>query len=216
MLTVQKSKYAQRFIIAIFASTFLISALSSSIARAQTEKSPLTALQTTTEKAQKTVKTEKGVISGQELERKLTEIIAPMFDFEEMAKSSLAQQWSTLNDKDRNEYVDLFSKLLSRTYLARIRDGIENSTITYKKEKIKGDRAIVDTIVTSKNDNIAVTYRLRLGGTGWRIYDVVIENTGLVSNYRTQFSDALRRDGMNGLLSSLRQKVKENNDRQQG
>jgi phospholipid transport system substrate-binding protein len=43
---------------------------------------------------------------------------------------------------------------------------------------------------------------------GWRVYDVVIENIGLVANYRNEFSGIIRKDKFSGLMEKLRAKVK--------
>jgi phospholipid transport system substrate-binding protein len=38
------------------------------------------------------------------------------------------------------------------------------------------------------------------------VYDVVIENMGLVANYRNEFASIIRREKMEGLLKRLREK----------
>ena len=50
----------------------------------------------------------------------LEQVIADRFDYEEMSKRTLAVQWKALNDRDRQEFVQLFKAFLSDQYAARI------------------------------------------------------------------------------------------------
>jgi phospholipid transport system substrate-binding protein len=49
-------------------------------------------------------------------------------------------------------------------------------------------------------------YRLRLNGSKWLIYDVVIDGVSLVTNYRSQFAAEVRRGGVDGLIRTLASK----------
>ena len=41
----------------------------------------------------------------------------------------------------------------------------------------------------------------------WRVYDVVIENIGLVANYRNEFAGIIRKKQFSGLLADLKATV---------
>ena len=43
-----------------------------------------------------------------------------IFDFTEIARRSLARHWQPLTDAQREEFVDLFSDLLERSYISKI------------------------------------------------------------------------------------------------
>lgn len=53
-------------------------------------------------------------------EKKIREIVNKRFDFEEMAKRSLALNWSKRTPEERKEFVTLFSDLLESTYIKKI------------------------------------------------------------------------------------------------
>jgi phospholipid transport system substrate-binding protein len=40
-------------------------------------------------------------------------------------------------------------------------------------------------------------------GAGWQVYDVIVNNASLVSNYRTSFSTEIKEKGIDGLISKL-------------
>jgi len=142
----------------------------------------------------------------QEYRRQLMrETINPHFDFEEMAKRSLGAYWKDINDSQRSEFVSIFSDMLARTYLSKI-DTVERGMVTVGNEEVQGPRAFVKTIVTSKGDKFSLDYRLMNTAGKWRVYDVVIENIGVVSNYRNEFAGIIRKERFEGLIQRLREK----------
>ena len=53
---------------------------------------------------------------------------------------------------------------------------------------------------------VAVDYSLVKGPTGWKVYDIVIESVSLVTNYRSQFSNEIRQNGLDSLNKKLADK----------
>lgn len=161
-------------------------------------------VETTVERVKKEVASKKLPVKS--LDKKLEEIIFPVFDFEAMARSTVAAHWDNADPNERKEFVDLFSRLLARTYLKRIRENIVDSTLEVTSEKSDGSQAEVQTVAEGKGERIKVDYKLHLVGGQWRVYDVKIENVGLVANYRTEFNSLIRKDGMAGLIAKLKEK----------
>jgi phospholipid transport system substrate-binding protein len=82
--------------------------------------------------------------------------------------------------------------------------------VIYTGERVDGDYAEVDVkIVTKKNTEIPVVYKLRSRDQEWWAYDMVIEGVSLVNNYRTQFSDIMAKSSFEGLMKKLREKSAE-------
>lgn len=152
------------------------------------------------------VRENKDKLQQKELDDELERRVLPLFDFEEMSKRSLGAQWNNATPEERTQYVELFSSLLASTYLAKIRDGLQSSDVKFDGERTQGKKAIVKTRVMIEDTEAAIDYRLNAEGDQWKVYDVVIENVGLVSNYRTEFSSIVRREGMSGLIARLKEK----------
>lgn len=148
-----------------------------------------------------------------ERKAKLRDLINPRFDFEEMSKRSLGAHWSEVTPEQQKEFVRLFSDLLARTYLNRI-ESVKEDTVKFDSEDIRSDegnsdgiqKGIVKTTVVNNNSNFPIHYKLMLSNGSWRVYDVVIENIGLVANYRTEFSSIIRKEKFEGLLQKLQDK----------
>lgn len=173
--------------------------------------SPRDALKITIDQLVDTVERLRGKERSKERRDALREIINPKFDFSEMSVRSLGTLWKELPQQQRAEFVTVFSELLARTYLSRI-ETIERGMVTIESEKLSlatgGEaRALVRTVVTQKGDRFPILYKVVFRNNQWQVYDVVIENVGLVANYRNEFSGIVRREGFPGLMERLRAKV---------
>jgi phospholipid transport system substrate-binding protein len=60
-------------------------------------------------------------------------------------------------------------------------------------------------IVQSGAPPLPVDYRLYLKDGAWKVYDVVIDNVSLVTNYRGSFATQIRQSGIDGLVQRLDQ-----------
>jgi phospholipid transport system substrate-binding protein len=139
--------------------------------------------------------------------QKLRELINPKFNFAEMSKRSLGANWNDLSASDQSEFTKVFSELLARTYLSKI-ETVKPGMVKVESEQIEPPRAVVKTVVISNGDSFPIDYKMMAGTTGsWQVYDVVIENIGLVANYRNEFSGIIRKDKFSGLMERLHKKV---------
>jgi len=128
------------------------------------------------------------------------------FDFEEMAKRSLALYWKDRSPEERKEFIPLYSDLLERAYIRKI-ERYTDEKVQYVDESVKEEYALVRTrIVTKENVEIPVEYRLLKKGEQWEVYDVVVEGVSLVNNYRTQFNRIIRRHSYEELVKRMKSK----------
>jgi len=130
-------------------------------------------------------------------------------DWEEMSRRSLGRHWAQRTEQEKKEFVHLFGQLLERTYVDKV-EGYSGEKVNYLGERVDGDYAEVDVkVVTNKNTEIPVIYRMRAKDQKWWVYDMVIEGVSLVNNYRTQFSDIMAKSSFEGLMKKLREKSAE-------
>jgi phospholipid transport system substrate-binding protein len=139
----------------------------------------------------------------------IRKVVGERFDFEEMAKRSLALHWKKRTPEERKEFVPLFSDLLERSYIKKI-EGYTDEKFLYTDEKIDVDYAVVNTrIITKRNVEIPIEYRLLNKNGKWEVYDVVIEGVSLVNNYRNQFNTIIRRNSYEELVKRMKNKQEE-------
>lgn len=126
-------------------------------------------------------------------------------DFGELAKRALGTEWPKLSKRQQEEFSSTMKGLLRASYAQRAL-GQGSAEIEYAGEKREGAEAEVPTTFVVKKDRIPVTYRLYQAGRGWKIFDVVTDDVSLVDTYRTQFRKLIADKGVEGLLTTLKNK----------
>jgi phospholipid transport system substrate-binding protein len=139
-------------------------------------------------------------------------VIEPRFDFEETARMALGRYWGSQTSDERRQFVALFSRLLERAYIGRIL-GYSGESVQYLGQTVGAERATVRTrIVTQRETEIPVDYRLLRQGNRWLVYDVRIEGMSLVENYREQFNDVIVSSSYGNLLKKMEARLHDETD----
>jgi len=53
---------------------------------------------------------------------------------------------------------------------------------------------------------VPIDFRMTRTPAGWKVYDVVVENLSLVTNYRSSFQSEMSRSGIDGLIKAIEDK----------
>lgn len=173
---------------------------------ASTSKGPMALIRSTIDQVIEVNKKLSGEENLKERRKELRTVIEPYFDFNEMAKRSLGANWNNITPEEQKEFVEVFSELLARTYLARI-DTVTTQVVSFVKEDIAPPKAEVKTTITHKGDSFPIDYKFLDQSGSWKVYDVVIENIGLVANYRNEFAGIIRKEKFPGLMEKLKRKL---------
>ena len=149
----------------------------------------------------------KGEKKVQERRARIRKVVLERFGFTEMSKRSLGRYWNERTPQERTEFVRLFTDLLERAYIDKV-DGYSGEQVVYEGESVDGNYSEVRTkIVTKKNQDASITYRLLKHDSNWEVYDVIVENVSLVNNYRTQFSKIIRTSSYEALVKKMQAKL---------
>jgi phospholipid transport system substrate-binding protein len=145
---------------------------------------------------------------GRKVKReKIYSISEEVFDFTEVSKRSLGQNWNKLNAGQQEEFIKLFKSILETAYADKITSYTDERVI-FKDEISLSEKTVeVPTVIVAKTSEIPINYRLLQEKGRWKVYDVVIEGVSLVNNYRTQFREILAKKTPEALLDILRKKV---------
>jgi len=134
--------------------------------------------------------------------------VLPHFDFKRMTQLAVGKSWRQATPAQQDALAKEFRALLVRTYSISL-TAYKNHVIDYKPLRMQPD----DTDVTVKTvvkqpggQPIPIDYSLQKNADGWKVYDVVIDNISLVTNYRGSFSSEIRQSGIDGLIKTLADK----------
>lgn len=134
-------------------------------------------------------------------------VASEIFDFEEMARRAMSRHWATRSRAEQTEFVELFTDLLERTYVARI-EGYAGEKITYPTEIIDGEYATVRSRITSRRrSETTLDYRLHLAdGKRWKVFDIAVDGVSFVSTYRSEFNRIIQQSSYASLADRMRRK----------
>ena len=139
---------------------------------------------------------------------KIRVAINTRFDFRAMSQRTLATNWKKASDDEKKRFVGLFSQLIESTYIGRV-EAYTDEKVDYPGEKIKGKKAVVETLILTDTADIPVNYKVYLKKGKWWVYDVVIEGISLISNYRSSYQEIVKNEGFDGLLAKMQDKINE-------
>ena len=144
--------------------------------------------------------------SRQEQCQRMIAVVRERFDFQEMSKRVLGKQWRQLSVQEQTQFEDLFTQLLQYAYVGKI-DEYAGQKIEFTQQRIKGDRAEVQTLLIDNQRTIPISYILSFKGEEWMAYDIVVEGVSLVRNYMEQFQQILSKEGYPALLEQIKGKI---------
>lgn len=152
----------------------------------------------------------RGDVNKNKRREKLRQAILPRFDFADMAKRALGNQWNRYPDK-QPEFVSAFAQLLEESYADQI-EAARGDKVAYVNERTEPGIAEVGTkVISSDGEETPILYKLHPVGSDWKVYDVVIANISLVNNYRSQFSRVLSHSSFDDLIKMIKEKGMEKN-----
>jgi len=168
---------------------------------------PLTAIRQTVDSVIHVLKSRQDSTKLSAADRQaIHDIVDSRFDFHEMSKRSMGKIWKKIDKEQRREFVPVFQELLERNYGNRLA-GFTGQTVSYGEVKLDGKRAKVDTEIDNDGVPIPVRYSLYDNGDAWMVYDIRIEGVSLVATFRSDFKTIFKKNGFDGLLAQLGEKV---------
>jgi phospholipid transport system substrate-binding protein len=133
------------------------------------------------------------------------EQVLPHFNFAAMADLALGKNMDRVSAEQRSVIITEFRVLLVRTYSSALVEYSDQEAIYLPMDGSEAEGMV--TVRTKYNQPgefpIPIDYSLRLGDDGWKVFDVSVDEISLVTNYRSSFARAIKKDGVDGLIKTL-------------
>ena len=130
-------------------------------------------------------------------------------DLDLVARLILGRHWRTVDDAQRQEYLTLFreyslANLASKLHLYRG----QSFEVTGAKVVSDQDALVSSRILSNGEPPLQVDWRLReRDGGGPVTIDLIVEGVSLIVTLRSEFGSVIERQGFDGLLVELRQRI---------
>jgi phospholipid transport system substrate-binding protein len=134
--------------------------------------------------------------------------VLPHFNFASMTALAMGQNWKSATPEQRKQLVDAFRTLLVRTYASALAAYSEQK-FDFRPLRAKPtdtDVTVQVRVIQSGAQPVPIDYSMEKTAAGWKVYDVQVGGVSLVANYRTEFANAVRSSGVDGLIKDLQAK----------
>jgi len=139
------------------------------------------------------------------------EIVLPHFDFVTMTELALGRYKNKISAEQKPLIINEFRVLLVRTYGKALLEYNDQEIIYLPTEGSleAGDVTVKTEIAQEGGFPIPLNYSLMASEQGWKVYDISVDDISLVTNYRASFARQIKKNGIDGLIKTLRDRNQE-------
>jgi len=148
-------------------------------------------------------------LSDQQKFDQLVELLDGPIDLELVARLILGRHWRAASEEQRSEYLTLFRAFALDNLASKLQvyDG-QGFEVTGAQSVNERDAVVQSLVSGIGQEPLKVDWRVRELDSGSLVaIDVIIEGISLIVTQRSEFSAVIERNGMDGLLQELRQRV---------
>ena len=144
---------------------------------------------------------------------KLKMLLDEAADLELLAKLILGRYWRSASETERQDYMDVFRKLVNETLATRLSDYGGETIDVVGSNPVNERDTMVNTIVSRPGGETSykVDWRIRETDGKSAVIDVVAEGVSLVVTQRSEIGDIVAKSGMSGLNDALRERLRKLN-----
>jgi phospholipid transport system substrate-binding protein len=128
----------------------------------------------------------------------------------DLAQRVLGPEWTKLKSTEQKDFTRLLTDLFQKVAYPRSAEFFGDLQIEFRDEKITGDKAVVETMVSHpKEGQVGIDYQLRQTNGKWMIEDVLLDGVSLLTNVRSQIQQVIAKESYQGLVKRMREKLAE-------
>ncbi len=135
------------------------------------------------------------------------DVVLTVISQQRIAKAILGPTWGKIATSKQTEFVDALSGLFVRTMVKALRKyDLSHPKTSAKANQEKEDRTVVAVELSPPGEGSSspIAFRFNREESGeWRIYDCIIENVGIVANFRNEIPALIERDGTDAALERI-------------
>lgn len=139
------------------------------------------------------------------LYRLVEERVIPHLDFRLITQLAVGRYWRRADAAQQERLTEEFKNLLMRTYTTALLS-YSDQRLEYPPYTLEPDAtqtSVPVKVFQADAPPVTVLYRMHRRNGPWQVYDVVIDNISLVTNYRSDFSRRIQQTGVDGLIAQL-------------
>lgn len=134
------------------------------------------------------------------------DVVVPRFDVPYVTKLVLATNYRTASAEQRSRFSEAFKNMLMRSYANAMLDNYNSVKIEWAPPRLAP--GATDTVVNTKlaRDNgkpYEIGFRVHVSHDEWKIYDIIVEDISLVTNFRTQLNSEIKKTSLEEVIARM-------------
>ena len=143
-------------------------------------------------------------LSANEKQAQVREKLESSYDLDVMIRYAIGKNWRRMNEGEQLEVLELVKQLVLKAYMIGLAGKDRPSVTLGELTQIGKARIEIESTMVLDAKIYYILYRLRQMDSGWQIYDIVVENVSMSSNYRRQIDDHFRKGSAADLIVRLK------------
>lgn len=178
-------------------------------AQAQDARKPDEVIRSATEEARadireniETYRSDKGAFYAM-----IDRVVVPYFDVPYISQLVLARSYRSATPAQRERFTEAFQSMVVRSYadvLLEYYDEVEIEWAPLRMAEDADNASVSARILRRQGQPIPVDFRMHKTEDGsWKIWDVTVEGISVVGNFRAQFAQEIKTNGLDSLIDKL-------------
>lgn len=195
------TRFAGRALAALLGATLSLTA-------AAAPPAPQDELKATTEQLRAMIKEHHAeyVADKEKFYKAMNDVLVPHFDVPYIAKYVLGLNNRSATEAQRSRFADAFKNMLIRSYADALLDNYDSVSVEWQTPRLADGAtdALVNSVLTLKNgQRTNIGFREHVVGGDWKIWDIVVENISLVTNFKTQINSEIKKSSLDDVISRM-------------
>jgi phospholipid transport system substrate-binding protein len=141
-------------------------------------------------------------------EAQVRKLLAENFDLKLIGRYVVGQSWRTMGEEQQEAYLAVFEEYVLRTYSKRLGGySGQQFQISGVKSASPDDHIVATTIMRPGAPPVEAAWRVQTKTPQYKIVDVIVAGVSMVVTQRSEFGAVIQRQGVDGLIESLRMQV---------
>lgn len=139
-------------------------------------------------------------------QNQLENLFSASVDLDWVARFVLGKHWRSASEAQREAYVKHYKEFIVRNFTSQLG---QYSGQTFKIEQViprgeDGEYLLTLTLLNKNEPPIYLDYRVRKKGSGFLIFDIIIEGVSLITTQRSEFNSVVSSKGLDYLIEALK------------
>lgn len=133
-------------------------------------------------------------------------IVSPRFDLKYITQLILARHYKTATEEQRARFQAAFKNMLITSYANALLDYADSVKTEWQPLRMAPDAkdvTVQSKVLRQNGPPLPIGFAMRLRNGDWMVYDILVENISLISNFRSQTASEIKRSGLDAVIQKL-------------